>query len=76
MLVQFDNFKLFLDILAHRNRHLLNFQFPLILVIALAHQGAVSGRSYVSVCYYSKMSYLSSLKNIILIFLRERKPIF
>ena len=68
---RFDHFKFLLDLLFHRDWHLLDCQLPPILVMALEHLGAVAAASYVSVCYYGHRSYLYCLRGII-IFLRER----
>ena len=75
MLGLFDHFKLLLDVLAHRNRDLLDCHWALILVIPLVHLSAVAAAPYVSIGYYSKMSNLSGLKDCVLIFLRERQAI-
>ena len=68
---RFDHFKFLLDLLFHRDWHLLDCQLPPILVMALEHLGAIAAASYVSVCYYGHRSYLNCLRGII-IFLRER----
>jgi hypothetical protein len=75
MLGLFDHFKLFLDVLAHRNGYLLDSHWALILVIPLVHLSAVAAAPYVSVRYDSKVSNLSGLKDRVLIFLRERQAI-
>lgn len=75
MLGLFDHFKLLLDVLAHRNRDLLDCHWALILVIPLVHLSAVAAAPYVSIGYDSKVSNLSGLKDCVLIFLRERQAI-
>lgn len=72
---RFDHFKFLLDLLFHRDWHLLDCQWPPILVLALEHLSAVAAASDVSVRYYSHRSYLNCLRGII-IFIWERQPDF
>ena len=76
MLGLFDHFKLLLDVLAHRNRDLLDCHWALILVIPLVHLSAIAAAPYVSIGYYGNVSNLGGLKDRVLIFLRERQAIF
>jgi hypothetical protein len=72
---RFYHFKFFLDLLFHRDWHLLDCQWPPILVLALEHLSTVAAASDVSVCYYGHRSYLYCLRGII-IFIWERQPDF
>lgn len=68
---RFDHFKFLLDLLFHRDWHLLDCQLPPILVMALEHLGAVAAASDVSVCYNGHRSYLYCLRSIV-VFIWER----
>jgi len=72
---RFDHFKFLLDLLFHRDWHLLDCQWPPILVLPLEHLSAVAAASDVSVRYYGHRSYLYCLRGII-IFIWERQPDF
>jgi hypothetical protein len=72
---RFDHFKFLLDLLFHRDWHLLDCQWPPILVLALEHLSAVAAASDVSVRYYGHRSYLYCLRGII-IFIWKRQPDF